>query len=97
MLELRQTYTSLRLVCVLPCANQEERWTDEAKKRYFSILCRANRLICLHEQYTDRCMMERNRFLVDHTDSLLAVCNPRIRSGSTATLHYAQARGFPST
>lgn len=95
ILELRKTCSSLRLVCVLPCADQEENWTDEAKKRYFSILCRANRLICLHEHYTDKCMMERNRFLVDHADSLLAVCNPKIHSGSTATLKYAQAKGLP--
>lgn len=95
VLEMRQTCSSLRLVCVLPCADQVANWTDEAKKRYFSILCRANRLICLHEHYTDRCMMERNRFMVDHADSLLAVCNPKIRSGSTATLHYAQAKGIP--
>lgn len=37
-------------------------------------------------------MLERNRFLVDHTDLLLAVYNGEQRGGTAATVRYAQEK-----
>ena len=38
-------------------------------------------------------MLERNRFLVDHSDILLAVYNGERRGGTAATVRYAQRSG----
>ena len=35
-------------------------------------------------------MMERNKFMVDHADILLAVCRKIPRSGTEATINYAR-------
>ena len=40
--------------------------------------------------YHERCMMERNKFMVDHADILLAVCRKIPRSGTEATINYAR-------
>ena len=39
-------------------------------------------------------MLERNRFLVEHAVILLAVYNGEWRSGTAATMRYAQKMGW---
>lgn len=39
------------------------------------------------------CMLERNRFLVEHSDILLAVYNGERRGGTAATIRYARKAG----
>lgn len=41
-------------------------------------------------KYHDGCMLERNRYLVDHTACLLAVYNGERRGGTAMTVRYAQ-------
>lgn len=38
-------------------------------------------------------MLDRNRFLVDHAATLLAVYNGESRGGTVATIRYAQKMG----
>jgi len=38
-------------------------------------------------------MLDRNRFLVEHADLLLAVYNGEQRGGTAATMRYAQKMG----
>ena len=44
----------------------------------------------MHWEYHKGCMLERNRYLVDHAFFLLAVYNGTWRSGTGATVRYAQ-------
>ena len=44
----------------------------------------------MHREYHKGCMLERNRYLVDHASFLLAVYNGTWRSGTGATVRYAQ-------
>ena len=47
----------------------------------------------ISEDYHDGCMMERNRYMVDHAAYLLAVYNGEWRGGTAATVRYAQKLG----
>lgn len=44
-------------------------------------------------EYHDGCMLERNRYLVDHAACLLAVYNGERRGGTAMTVRYAGERG----
>ena len=51
-----------------------------------------------YEELTGRdinqdCMLDRNRFLIDHAAALLAVYNGEQRGGTAATMRYAQKMG----
>ena len=58
--------------------------------RYHSILDRADSIVYVSRTYYKNCMLDRNRFLVDHAAALLAVYNGERRGGTAATLRYAQ-------
>lgn len=93
VLDLQQKNLALKLHCVLPCKEQESKWTASAQERYRSILAQANEVVYVGQEYSRNCMLKRNRYLVDHSSLLLAVYNGVWRSGTGATVRYAQKLG----
>ncbi len=89
VLALKKKNPALRLHCVLPCEGQSERWSASARERYFSILEQADEIVYVRREYSKGCMLERNRYLVDHTACLLAVYNGEKRGGTAMTVRYA--------
>ena len=88
VLELRAAYPQIRLILVLPCKDQTLKWSCEDVLVYNGILRQADKVVYLHERYTDGCMHERNRYLVDN--SSVCVCYLRRESSGTAyTVTYA--------
>ena len=49
----------------------------------------------LQRQYTRDCYWNRNKYMADHADILLAVCNMRLDSGSKKTVYMAMRRVKP--
>ena len=90
VLDLKKKNPALRLHCILPCKGQESKWTASAQEHYRSILAQANEIVYVGQGYSRDCMLERNRYLVDHSSILLAVYNGTWRSGTGATVRYAQ-------
>ena len=45
------------------------------------------------QHYYKDCMLDRNRFQVDHAVALLAIYNGERRGGTAATMRYAQKMG----
>lgn len=90
VLALREKNPTLKLHCVLPCENQADKWSAFARERYTAILTAADKVTYVRREYTPDCMLERNRYLVDHADVLLAVYNGERRGGTAATVRYAQ-------
>lgn len=84
----------VRLVACIPCADQAARYSKSARERYERILDRCDERAVLHECYCDGCMFERNRYMVDRADLLLAYYTGR-RGGTKYTVGYAEKRGIP--
>lgn len=93
VLDLKKKNPALKLHCVLPCKGQESKWTASAQERYRSILAQANEVIYVEQKYSRGCMLKRNRYLVEHSTILLAFYNGSRRSGTGATVRYAQQVG----
>lgn len=93
VLSLREENPKVQLHCILPCEGQEDKWPPSEKERYHSILKRANYVVHVNREYHSGCMLERNRYLVDHSSFLLAVYNGTQRSGTGATVNYAKRKG----
>ena len=93
VLDLKKENPALRLHCILPCEGQEHKWPASERERYHSILRQADGVIYVNRKYHDDCMLERNRYLVDHSSVLLAVYNGTHRSGTGMTVRYAKRLG----
>lgn len=82
----------ITLECVLPCQDQAARWRQESQEHYQSILRRCDQVTLLQERYTPDCYDKRNRYMVDHSDLVIAVWNG-LPSGTGNTVAYAQTQG----
>ncbi len=93
VLDLREKDPAIKLHCILPCKAQAEKWSASSRELYRSILERADSVVYVSRNYHKDCMLDRNRFLVDHASILLAVYNGEQRGGAAATIRYAQKLG----
>ena len=93
VLGLREENSSIKLHCILPCEGQERKWSVSAQELYRSILNRADNVVFVDREYRQESMLKRNRDLVDHSSTLLAVYNGQYRSGTAMTVRYAQSKG----
>ncbi len=93
VLKLKGDYPHIRLIMVLPCPPEQQslKWNDEQRKRYYEILERADKVRILSLQYTNGCMLDRNRHMVDNSAYL--ICYLRENSGGTFyTVNYAEQK-----
>lgn len=72
VLKLRESYSSIKLILVLPCFIQTRGWPKEDIEIYEKIIKQADKVIYTSKEYTRGCMYKRNRHLVDN--SSLCIC-----------------------
>lgn len=94
MLELRQTHPrqNITLETILPCENQARKWRREESQRYLEILKRCDTVLPLQKSYTRDCMNQRNRYMVDHSQFVIAVWDGQ-PSGTGGTIRYVKGLG----
>ena len=95
VLKLKKTFPHITLTIVKPCDNQDKKWKNTDKILYQTIQTNADEVICLHPHYTRGCMQERNRYMVEHSDTVLAWWNGENSGGTYYTQMYAQKKGIP--
>ena len=95
VLELKKQYPQITLECAIPYERQAVRWPEALRNRYFSIAERCDKETMLQTHYTQDCLRNRNRYMVEHADMVLAVCNMRRQSGTRQTVWFAQNRRKP--
>ena len=91
VLELKEEFP-VRLIACVPCADQSKRYPPAQKLRYEALLAAADERVVLHEKYVDGCMFERNRYMVDRSEAVVAFLR-RQRGGTFYTVQYARRRG----
>ena len=93
LLSLRKKYKNIEIIAVIPCINQEIKWSKKQQRRYHRLLKKCNNQIILSQKYTPTCMNDRNKFLVDHSSFVIACFNGK-PSGTQNTLKYAQSKNL---
>lgn len=93
VLSLRKRW-SLTLEAVIPCKGQDTRWPSESRERYQSILAQCDKVTLLQERYTPDCFGKRNRYMIDHSQLVIAVWNGA-PGGTGSTVAYAKSQGTP--
>ncbi|MGN0778170.1 MAG: SLOG family protein [Aristaeellaceae bacterium] len=94
VLALRHNHPDVRLMMVIPCGNQTQRWPEQDCRRYERILYAADENRVLAPYYYQGCMQVRNRHMVDH--SALCVCYMAVpRGGTLSTVTYALKAAVP--
>ena len=89
VLLFRMSHPDVKLIMLLPCISQDERWSEEQRDAYRYILRAADSVEYVSEEYTPDCMKKRNLRLAEACDILIAYVG-RSNSGSAQTMRFAQ-------
>ncbi len=93
VLRAKQKHHEIKLILVLPCKNQDKYWNYRDRAAYKQMLKNADKIVRVSENYDSRCMLKRNRHLVDYSG--YCVCYMTKNSGGTAyTVRYAAEQGL---
>ena len=95
VLAAKEKYPDIKLVLVLPCRDQTDRWTSLKSLNEYKILKdNADKVIYMKDFYDVTCMKERNKYMVDNSSCCVAYLTSA--SGGTAgTVKYAEKCGVP--
>ena len=94
VLSFKRSHGDVELHLLLPCRDQEVKWSDGDKSVYKKLLSSADTVTFLTDAYTSTCMKERNFELVKRADILVAYSG-RSFSGSAQTVRMAKEKGIP--
>ena len=93
VLELKKTYSNIKLVGAIPCKTQDRFWQTKDKQRYKSWLAQLDKVRCIYDDYIGpECMLERNRFMVNNSSLIIALFNGT-NGGTKKTIDYAKKQG----
>ena len=92
VIAFRMSHPDVRLIILVPCKNQAEKWTSYEKNVYEYTLSVADEIEYLSDEYYDGCMKERNAELAGRCDMLIAYVGKHI-GGSAQTLRMAEKLG----
>lgn len=92
VLKLKEKYSQIKLVAVIPCLGQEKRWNSNQQKRYKKILEQCDDKIVLSDTFTPNCMNERNKYMVENSGFCIA-CYIGKPSGTRNTIRFAKECG----
>ena len=93
VLEQKKLYPHIKLDLILPCRNQDEGWTESNRHAYRFVLESADSVTYVRDQYTDGCMLERDRRLVEGSDVCIAFLT-KSKGGTAYTAAYALKNGL---
>lgn len=85
---LKEFHPEIKLIAVVPCRDQASKFSYMDKVAYEQLLKRCDEVIVLHEKYCAGCMFERNRYMVDRSDYVMAYLR-KSTGGTKFTVNYA--------
>ncbi len=95
VIRLRKEFPEIRLVLALPCPSVEQtlKWSDSQKEEYQKILDLADEVKILSDKYTDSCMLDRNRYMIESSGTLIYYLRTE-RGGTSYTVRYAKKQAI---
>lgn len=81
----------IKLVCVIPFRGQAQKYTEEWRKRFNEVLCCADEIMCLSDDYYRGCFQKRNEYMIDRSDIVITWFDGK-KGGTANTLKYAEKK-----
>lgn len=93
VLEQKKHYPDIRLHLILPCRDQDATWSEEDRHVYRFVLSSADSVTYVRERYSEGCMLERDRRLVQGSDVCIAFLT-QSKGGTAYTVSQALKSGL---
>lgn len=74
VLRLKKRFPHIKLVAAVPCADHQMKWGKESQEEWQYIIDRADKVYYVSEEpYTAHCMQDRNEWMTNHSNNIIAV------------------------
>lgn len=93
VLEQKKYYPHIKLDLILPCRDQDAEWNESNRRAYRFVLESADSVSYVRERYSEGCMLERDRRLVQGSDVCVAFLTKN-KGGTAYTAAYALKNGL---
>ena len=93
VLSLKNQYTHIKLILVLPCITQTKGWSENDIAIYEEIKSQADKVVYTSREYSRGCMFKRIRHLVDCSSVCVAYLTQE-KGGTAYTVNYAKEHGL---
>ncbi|MFM6453181.1 MAG: SLOG family protein [Planktothrix sp.] len=80
---------------ILPCSDQDSKWTYKQQQDYRQLLAKATEIKVLYPKYCQGVMQGRNQYLVDNSQLCLAVWDGKQSGGTYLTIQMARKAKLP--
>ena len=91
VLRLRSDYEGITLEAAIPCEEQSKNWSESDRSRYYHLVSECDFETLLQREYTEDCMLRRNKYMVDRSSVLIAVFDGTL-GGTLHTVNYASKK-----
>ena len=91
VLKLKERFPSIKLVLILPCHDQDVKWTRMQKADYQRLLLSADEIRYIANAYNNTCMLQRNQYMLDHSACCVGYC-VRPYGGTAYTMRLAKEK-----
>lgn len=95
VLELKNIFSDISLIAIIPFKNQSIRFNEKDKAIYNNILCKADKVIVLSDTYFPACYLSRNDYLIKNSSVLIAYYDGIRKGGTAYTVHKAESCKMP--
>lgn len=93
VIELKKENYNINFIACIPFEGQENNWPENSKNKYKNYLQFADNIIILNKQYTKSCMFERNKYMIDNADILIAFTDTS-DGGTGHAINLAKKKGI---
>ena len=93
VIEQKKKYPQIKLDLMLPCRDQDVAWSEQDRHAYRFVLSRADSVSYVRDTYSEGCMLERDRRLVQGSDVCIAFLT-KSKGGTAYTAAYALKNGL---
>ncbi len=82
----------LHFIAAVPCQNQSIKWPQKSVFKYNDLIHKAAEIVVVTEgPYTPQCMQQRNEWMVDNCDLLIAIWDGSL-GGTANCVRYAESK-----
>lgn len=91
---LKEQHPHIKLIGVLPFEDMHIKWHVSYQERFFTLIEACDDIVVLNRRFQKDCYKQRNEYLVEHAEHLIAVFDERYRrSGTLQTINLAMKKG----
>ena len=93
-LSLKTELPQIKIIAVLPCREQNEKWNEKNKVEYETILKKVDDVVIVSDHYHQRCFLQRNDYMVQRSSRLITLYDGKSKGGTFYTLNKAIKNGL---